>query len=45
MANTTPANTPCRSGHTIDEIPKTTIDTLEQDIVAAKYQSLGGYLL
>jgi hypothetical protein len=45
MANTTPADTPCRSGHTIYNIPKTTIDTLKQDIIAAKYQSLLGSLL
>jgi hypothetical protein len=38
MANVTPVNTPYRSGHTIDDIPKTTLDKLEQDIITAKYQ-------
>jgi muramidase (phage lysozyme) len=45
MANTMPAVTPYLSGHTIDGIPNMTQDTLEQDIVTAKYQSLVGSLL
>jgi hypothetical protein len=45
MSNATPADTPYHSGHTIDEIPKTDMPTLEQDIVTAKYQSLVGSLL
>jgi hypothetical protein len=45
MSNATPADTPYRSGHTIDDIPKTDMPTLEQDIVTAKYQSFVGSLL
>jgi hypothetical protein len=45
MSNDTPTDTPYRSGHTIDDIPKTDMPTLEQDIVTAKYQSLVGSLL
>jgi hypothetical protein len=45
MANATSADTPYRSGHTIDDIPETTLDTLEQDIITAKYQTLIGSLL
>jgi hypothetical protein len=45
MSNATPADTPYNSGHTIDDIPKTGMPTLEQDIVTAKYQSLVGSLL
>jgi hypothetical protein len=44
-ANATPADTPYRSGHTIENIPKTTLDNLEQYIITAKYQFLFGYLL
>jgi hypothetical protein len=40
MSNATPADTPYRSGHTIDDIPKTGMPTLQQDIITAKYQSL-----
>jgi hypothetical protein len=45
MSNDTPADTPHHSGHTIGNIPKTYMPTLEQDIVTAKYQSLIGSLL
>jgi hypothetical protein len=45
MVNATSADTPYCSGHTIDDIPKTTLDNLEQDIITAKYQSLVGSLL
>jgi hypothetical protein len=45
MANATSADAPYRSGHTIDDIPKTTLDILEQDIITSKYQSLVGSLL
>jgi hypothetical protein len=45
MSNATPSDTPYRSGHTIDDIPKTEMPTLEQDIITAKYQSLIGSLL
>jgi hypothetical protein len=45
MANATPADTPYRSGHTIDDIPKTTLHNLKQDIITAKYLSLVGSLL
>jgi hypothetical protein len=45
MYNATPADTPYRSGHTIDDIPNTDMPTLEQDSVTAKYQSLVGSLL
>jgi hypothetical protein len=45
MENATPADTPYRSGHTIDDIPKTTLDDLEQAIITTKYQSLVGSLL
>jgi hypothetical protein len=42
MSNATPADTPYRSGHTMDDIPKTDMPTLEQDVVTSKYQSLVG---
>jgi hypothetical protein len=45
MSNATPADTPYHSGHTIDNIPKTDMSTLEQNIVTANYQSLVGSLL
>jgi hypothetical protein len=45
MVNATPANTPYQSGHTIDDIPKTTIDNLKQDTITTEYQSLVGSLL
>jgi hypothetical protein len=45
MSNANPADTPYRSGHTIDGIPKTDMPTLKQDIVTAKNQSLIGSLL
>jgi hypothetical protein len=45
MSNATPADTPYCSGHNIDDIPKTDMPTLEQDIFTAKYQSLVGSLL
>jgi hypothetical protein len=45
MANATPSNTPYHSGHTINDTPKTTLDTLEQDIVTVKYQSLNRSLI
>jgi hypothetical protein len=45
MSNATPGGTPHRSNHTIDDITKTDIPTLEQDIVIAKYQSLVDSLL
>jgi hypothetical protein len=45
MVNATSADTPHRSGHTTDGIPKTTLDNLDKDIITAKYQSLVGSLL
>jgi hypothetical protein len=45
MANATPVDTPYRSGHTIDDIPKTKLDNMEQYIINAKYQSLVRSLL
>jgi hypothetical protein len=45
MSNTIPTDTPYRSDHTIDNIPKTDMPTLEQDIITANYQSLAGSLL
>jgi hypothetical protein len=45
MVNYTPVDTPYRSGHTINDIPKTTLDNIEQYIITAKYQSLVGSLL
>jgi hypothetical protein len=43
--NATPADTPYHSGHTIDDIPNSTLDTLEQDIITTKYQPPVGSLL
>jgi hypothetical protein len=45
MSSATPADTPYHTGHTINEIPKTDMPTLKQDIVTSKYQSLVGSLL
>jgi hypothetical protein len=46
MATATPAETPYRSVHTIDDVPNMKLDTLEQDnIVTVKYQSFFGSLL
>jgi hypothetical protein len=45
MSNATPADTPYHSGHTIDNIPKADMPTLEQDIITVKYQSFVGSLL
>jgi hypothetical protein len=36
MCNATPADTPYPSGHTIDNIPKTDMQTLEQGIITKK---------
>jgi hypothetical protein len=40
MVNATPANTPYRYRHTIDDIPKTTFHNLEQDKITPNSQSL-----
>jgi hypothetical protein len=45
MTNDTSADMPYCSGRKTYDIPKTTVDTLEQDIVTIKYQSLVGSLL
>jgi hypothetical protein len=45
MVNVTPVDTPYRSGHKIDDIPKTTLDNLEHDTITAKYHLLFGSLL